>query len=64
MNQKHNLENYRNSGKVYVSNVEKILETFLSIFDLIKLLFINKNIEDIKHNHLLINEEINLNERI
>ncbi|MDA9653935.1 squalene/phytoene synthase family protein [Candidatus Pelagibacter sp.] len=61
---KHNLENYRNSGKVYVSNVEKILETFLSIFDLIKLLFINKNIEDIKHNHLLINEEINLNERI
>ena len=34
---KKNLQNYQNSGKIYVSNTEKILETFLSIFDLIKL---------------------------
>ena len=34
---KNNLENYKNSGKIYVSNIEKTLETFLSIFDLIKL---------------------------
>ena len=34
---KKNLENYRNSGKIYVSNLEKIFETFFSIFDLIKL---------------------------
>jgi len=63
---KHNLENYRNSGKIYVSNIEKILETFLSIFDLIKLLLINNNNnnDEIEHNHLLINEEINLDERI
>ena len=61
---KHNLENYRNSGKIYVSNIEKILETFLSIFDLIKLSLINKNNDEIRHDHLLINEEINLDERI
>ena len=61
---KHNLENYRNSGKIYVSNAEKVLETFLSIFDLIKLSLINKNIDEIEHDHLLINKEINLDERI
>ena len=61
---KKTLENYRKSGKIYVSNIEKIIETFLSVFDLIKLLLINKNDENIKHDHLLINEELNLNERI
>ena len=61
---KHNLENYRNSGKIYVSNIEKILETFLSIFDLIKLSLTNKNNDEIEHDHLLINKEINLDERI
>ena len=61
---KHNLENYRNSGKIYVSNIEKTLETFLSIFDLIKLSLSNKDNDEIQHNHLLINEEINLDERI
>ena len=61
---KNNLENYKNSGKIYVSNIEKTLETFLSIFDLIKLSLSNKNNEQINHNHLLINEEININERI
>ena len=61
---KKNLENYQRSGKIYVSNIEKVLETFLSIFDLISLYLINKNEEQIQHNHILINEEINLNERI
>ena len=61
---KKNLENYRNSGKIYVSNTEKILETFLSIFDLIKLSFSYKKDDEIQHNHDLINEEINLDERI
>ena len=28
---KKNFENYQNSGKIYVSNTEKVLETFLSI---------------------------------
>ena len=61
---KQNIENYKRSGKIYVSNIEKILETFLSIFDLIKLSLISKNDDNINHDHNLINEEINLNERI
>jgi 15-cis-phytoene synthase len=60
---KKNLENYQNSGKIYVSNSEKILETFLSIFDLIKLSFSYKKNDQIEHDHNLINEEINLDER-
>ena len=61
---KQNIENYKKSGKIYVSNIEKIIETFLSIFDLIKLSLINKNDDNINHDHNLINEEININERI
>ena len=61
---KKNLENYKNSGKIYVSNIEKIIETLLSIFDLIKLSLISKNDDNIEHDHDLIYEEINLNERI
>ena len=61
---KKTLENYKNSGKIYVSNFEKIYETFFSIFDLIKLSLIDTNNDEIKHDHHLINEEINLNERI
>ena len=61
---KQNIENYKKSGKIYVSNIEKVIETFLSIFDLIKLSLISKNDDNINHDHNLINEEINLNERI
>jgi len=61
---KKNLENYRKSGKIYVSNLEKVIETFLSVFDLIKLVLIDKNDDHIEHDHLLINEELNLDERI
>ncbi len=61
---KKNLENYKNSGKIYVSNIEKIIETLLSIFDLIKLSLISKNDDNVEHDHDLIYEEINLNERI
>ena len=61
---KDNFEDYKNSGKIYVSNLEKIIETFISLFDLIELFFINKNDDDIQHDHFLINEEINLDERI
>ena len=61
---KQNLENYKKSGKIYVSNIEKIIETLLSIFDLIKISLISKNDDNIEHDHDLINEVINLNERI
>ena len=61
---KQNLENYKKSGKIYVTKIEKIIETLCSIYDLIKLFLINKNDNDIEHNHSLIREEINLDERI
>ena len=61
---KKNLENYKTSGKIFVSSLEKIIETFFAIFDLIKLLLVNKNDNHIEHDHFLINEELNLNERI
>ena len=61
---KKNLENYKKSGKIYVSNLEKVIETFLSVFDLIKLVLIDKNDDHIEHDHILINEELNLDERI
>ena len=61
---KKNLLNYQNSGKIYVTNSEKILETFLSIFDLIKLSFSYKKEDQIQHDHSSINEEVNLDERI
>ena len=60
---KKNLENYQNAGKIYVSNLEKGLETFLAIVDLIKLSLTSKKDDQIRHDHILINEEINLNER-
>ena len=61
---KKNFENYQNSGKIYVSNVEKLLETFFSIFDLIKLSLSYKKDDQINHYHDYISEEINLDERI
>ena len=61
---KKTLENYKNSGKIYVPKVEKVLETFLSIFDLIKLSLTYKKDDQISHDHTLIQEEINLDERI
>ena len=60
---KHNLENYRNSGKIYVTNSGKIIQTILSIFDLIRLLLIKSDSHLRYKEHLVINEEINLNER-
>ena len=61
---KKNFENYKKSGKIYVNNLEKIVETLLSIIDLLKLVLTNNNDDNIDHDHYLINEEINLNERI
>ena len=61
---KKNFDDYQNSGKVYVSNTEKILETFLSIFDLIRLSFNYRKSDQILNEHNLIYEEINLDERI
>ena len=61
---KKTFENYKKSGKIYVSNIEKVIETIFAFLDLIKLTFTNIKDDKIQHNHFLINEEINLNERI
>ncbi len=61
---KKNIENYNNSGKIYVTNIAKIIQTLLSIFDFIRLTLIKSEDHLRDKEHLLINEEINLNERI
>ena len=59
-----NTENYNKAGKIYVSVFGKIIETFLSIYDFIKLLFV-KEINYVNHvNYKILEEKINLNERI
>ena len=60
---KKSIENYISSGKIYVSNVSKIFQTFLSIYDFIFLLLIKSNDHSKQKEHLIINDEINLNER-
>ena len=61
---KKNMDNYKNSGKIYVPNFSKINQTFLSILDLIKLIFVKPDEHSRKNEHDIINEQINLNERI
>ncbi len=61
---KENIENYNKAGKIYIPLIEKLIQTFLSIFDFIKLLFV-KNLNYDNHvNHNILIEEININERI
>ncbi|MDC0344112.1 squalene/phytoene synthase family protein [Pelagibacteraceae bacterium] len=59
-----NTENYNKAGKIYVPFFGKIIETFLSIFDFIKLLFVKKLNYDKHVNHNVLWEKININERI
>ena len=61
---KNNIATYNACGKIYVSNLGKIQQTFLSIFDLLKLLLIKQENHFREKEHLLINEEIDLNERV
>jgi len=59
-----NIDNYNKAGKVYVPMFEKIIQTFLSVFDFVKLLFIKNLNYDNQVNHNILKQEINLNERI
>ena len=59
-----NTENYNKAGKIYVPVFEKIIQTFLSIFDFIKLLFVKELNYDNHVNHNILKEKININERI
>ena len=60
----NNSENYNKAGKIYVPIFEKIIQTFLSIIDFVKLLFVKQLIYDNHINHSILEKEVNLNERI
>ena len=59
-----NIKNYNNAGKIYVPVYQKIIQTFLSFFDFIKLLFVKESDYDNDTNHNILQSEININERI
>ena len=59
-----NTENYNKAGKIFVPVFEKIIQTFFSIFDFIKLLFVKELNYDNHINHNILKEEVNINERI
>ena len=59
-----NTINYNKAGKIYVPIYEKIFQTFLSIFDLLKLLFVKELNYDNHNNHNILSEEIKIDERI
>ena len=60
----NNIDNYNKAGKIYVPVFEKIIQTFLSIIDFIKLLFVKNLNYDNQLSHNILEQEINLNERI
>ncbi len=62
--QKKNMESYEKSGKIYVNNFGKIYQTILSLFDFILLLLKDVETHQRIEEHKIINEEINLDERI
>jgi phytoene synthase len=59
-----NIDNYNKAGKIYVPKFEKIIQTFLSVFDFVKLLFTKNLNYNNQANHNILEQEINLNERI
>ena len=59
-----NIDNYNKAGKIYVPMFEKVIQTFLSIFDFVKLFFIKNVNKGNQTNHNILEQEINLYERI
>ena len=60
---KKDLEDYERAGKIFVTNVGKIKQTFLSLFDFIILIFLKPVNNSYNLRHEDIKKEINLNER-
>jgi len=60
---KKNLDNYNNSGKIFVNKIGKIKQTILSIFDLFILIFTKSEVHLTNKEHIEIGKEINLNDR-
>ena len=59
-----NIDNYNKAGKIYIPVFEKIIQTFLSVFDFVKLLFIKNLNYNNQANYNILEQEINFNERI
>ena len=59
-----NMENYNKAGKIYVPLIAKIGETFYSVLDFLKLLFVQKISNENKESYKILSQEINLDERI
>ena len=62
--QKGTMENYEKSGKIYVNNFEKIYQTVISIFDLILIYLKKLEPHQRAKEHVIISQEVDLNERI
>ena len=62
--QTNDFENYKNSGKIFVNNFGKLIETLLSIFDFLRLYITNDKSNLTENEHILINKEIKIYERI
>ena len=58
------MENYEKSGKIYVNNFEKIYQTILSVFDLILIYLKKLEPHQRAQEHVIICQEVDLNERI
>jgi len=58
------IETYNNVGKIYVTNLNKLIETFLSFFDFLKLFLIDSSENKKQNEHIMLHKEINLDERI
>tara|TARA_B100000965_G_scaffold292861_1_gene250794 strand:- start:349 stop:1197 length:849 start_codon:yes stop_codon:yes gene_type:complete len=59
-----NTESYNKAGKIYVPVFGKIIQTFLSIFDFVRLLFVKQSNYDNHISHSILEKEVNLNEKI
>ena len=62
--QKRNMETYQKSGKIYVNSFGKVFQTIFSLWDLIILFFIDIESHQRTNEYNIINEEINLDERL
>ena len=61
---KKNIGAYNNAGKIYVSVSSKVIETFLTFFDFIKLFFTDSIKQEKQNERIMLHKEINLDERV
>ena len=60
---KKDFEDYKKSGKIFITNFGKVKQTIYSIYDFILLIFLKHDNYNLDVHHNDIKEEINLNER-